>query len=186
MRVKRLLLTVLSGLALGIGYLAVTPNTAQAEVATQDTYYAYSTVATADGTWGANLFNGNDQNKVFQRVLPRGSQWQVFGFTKRADAFYFDVGNNQWIQGNQVRVPANSAADAGLDVAIKFGDTYGPYVFGYMADQSGNALLSGKWGSNYYIIRRNYQEHAYNNPVAITNYIVYQNGDTFDVGWNFY
>ncbi|GAF41348.1 hypothetical protein JCM14202_3281 [Agrilactobacillus composti DSM 18527 = JCM 14202] len=48
-----------------------------------DTYNDYRSVATVDGTWGANLFEGNDGQKVFIKILPKDSQWQVYGYTKR-------------------------------------------------------------------------------------------------------
>ncbi|KRM32788.1 hypothetical protein FC83_GL000188 [Agrilactobacillus composti DSM 18527 = JCM 14202] len=83
---------------------------------TLDTYYPYQSVATVNGQWGANLFDQNTPDKQFDRVLPVNSQWQIYGYTRRTDGYYFDVGGDQWVQADQVKVPVSSADDAQLNV----------------------------------------------------------------------
>jgi hypothetical protein len=129
-----------------------------------NTYNDYDTVATVDGTWGANVFEGNDNQKVFKWILPQGSQWQVYGYTKRSDGYYFDVGNNLWLQGDQVKVPVGDENDAFLDYVIKYPEkdkcstdkiaisslplAYVPHLL--RADhETGN---TGYWGEDYYHI----------------------------------
>lgn len=90
----------------------------------QNVYYDYPTTATVVGTWGANLFEGNDQNKVFQRVLPVNSQWQVYGYTWRDDGYYYYAGGNLWIQGNQIKTPVYNWLDAILNVVSRYGEDW--------------------------------------------------------------
>ncbi len=80
-----------------------------------DVYYDYPTVATVNGEWGANVFYGNDDNKVFAKVVPADSQWRVYGFTSRKDGWYYDVGGDMWLQASQAKVPVADAYDALLN-----------------------------------------------------------------------
>ncbi|GAF42019.1 hypothetical protein JCM14202_4017 [Agrilactobacillus composti DSM 18527 = JCM 14202] len=59
------------------------PKVGPAPFKQPNVYYDYPTVATVNGEWGANVFYGNDDNKIFDKILPVGSQWQVYGYTLR-------------------------------------------------------------------------------------------------------
>ncbi|GAF41657.1 hypothetical protein FC83_GL000274 [Agrilactobacillus composti DSM 18527 = JCM 14202] len=129
-----------------------------------NTYNDYDAMATVDGTWGANVFEGNDSQKVFKWILPQGSQWQVYGYTKRSDGYYFYAGHDLWIQGTQVKVPVNDANDAFLDYVIKYPDkdtsSTDEQAISRLAMADLPHLLtayhessnSGYWGEDYYHI----------------------------------
>ncbi len=122
-----------------------------------DTNNDYRSVATVDGTWGANLFEGNDDQKVFIKILPKDSQWQVYGYTKRADGYYYNVGGNLWLQGNQAKVPVTDDNDASLNVfAHHPEDDIYPFDLGKISDMadypeymwwSRKLVNSPKWGT---------------------------------------
>ncbi|GAF40597.1 hypothetical protein FC83_GL000194 [Agrilactobacillus composti DSM 18527 = JCM 14202] len=126
MKFKQFFVAILTAVTLAtVGTLLIPQSEhhkVQAAFRTNDTFYAYNTVVTVDGIWGANLFTGNDGNKQFDRVLPKNSQWRTFGYTRRYDGYYYWLGGNQWVQANQVKIPVNNRWDAILNVVAKYGD----------------------------------------------------------------
>ncbi|MCH4171154.1 MAG: hypothetical protein LKF36_08015 [Lactobacillus sp.] len=142
MKMKQICFAALLGLILSIG-IFTKPGTVSADPSrAQNVYYDYPTTATVVGTWGANLYNGNDNNKVFQRILPNGSQWQVYGYTWRDDGYYYYAGGDLWIQANQVKVPVYTMADAILNVVSRVtGETAKP----------GWRWVADWWGAGHHI-----------------------------------
>ncbi|MCH4172280.1 MAG: hypothetical protein LKF36_13750 [Lactobacillus sp.] len=135
-----------------------------------DQFYDYDSVATINGTWGANLFIGNDENKEFDRILPKGTQWQIYGYTKRKDGFYYWAGGNQWIQGNQAGVRVDNEPDAILNVIAKYGDSNYPDFY-WLTDHAINQY----WGADFWRVKQI-------GPVSgsfINQYIVYPDGSAY-------
>lgn len=117
---KKMLLLCFSTVLLFSGVLF--SGKAQASYRTQNTFFSFRTVATSDATWGTDLFKGNDAHKKHIRILPKWSQWKVFGYTRRADGYYYWLGGNQWAKASQMRIPVYNRWNAYLDVVAKFGD----------------------------------------------------------------
>ena len=119
-------------------------------------FYDYESVATVNGTWGANLFEGNDQNKQFVRILPVDSQWKVYGYTRRADNYYYWAGGDLWIQANQVRVPVENNSDVLLNVVTKYrDDDFQPdQAYWLPISVPDYTPTSGYWGDKYSVAHR--------------------------------
>ncbi|GAF41397.1 hypothetical protein FC83_GL002276 [Agrilactobacillus composti DSM 18527 = JCM 14202] len=169
MKVKKVLVTVFGALIVGLTGLFVGNQQVQAAAFRPvDTFQHYVGTATINGTWGANLFSGNDQNKVFQKVLPKDSQWQIFGYTHRSDGYYYYAGGDLWIQGNQAKVPVNSGTEAILNTVATYGDVSNPANYWRIAS---NGWINGYWGNHYMEVTNN------NGGGVVATYIVYGNGD---------
>jgi hypothetical protein len=167
---------------------------------TLDTYYPYQSVAIVNGQWGANLFDQNTSDKQFNRVLPVNSQWQIYGYTRRADGYYFDVGGDQWIQANQVKVPVSSADDAQLnvlthdidyivtttdvnnivggkkyiyDVVKALGDNFDAFI----ELDPGQLVENDYYGSNYYVLQTRFMLGGNVAPAYLGDaWVVYSDG----------
>ena len=188
MKFKKTMRLLFAMLLLGVAFLPVgqvsadteEPREGFGEFREKNRFFDYDAVATVDGTWGANLFEGNDQNKQFVRILPVDSQWKIYGYTRRADNYYYWAGGDLWIQADQVRVPVENDSDVLLNIVAKYGDedlrpdinwTIGPISNGY-------------WG-NYYWAARKIRHAAgnYGDMAVLANYIVYPNGDVFPMSF---
>ncbi|KRM36468.1 hypothetical protein FC83_GL002723 [Agrilactobacillus composti DSM 18527 = JCM 14202] len=152
---------------LDVGYQEYSKDAGPGPFKEANTYYDYPTVATVNGEWGANVFYGNDDSKVFDRILPIGSQWQVYGYTLRKDGWYYDVGGDMWLQANQAKVPVSDNYDALLNAEAFIGsigahddyrvllvrDEYGVhykvgrFIYGYV---SGSAIFEDAYLYNVY------------------------------------
>ncbi|GAF42053.1 hypothetical protein FC83_GL000278 [Agrilactobacillus composti DSM 18527 = JCM 14202] len=142
-----------------------------------DQFYAYDSVTTIDGTWGANLFINNDSNKQFDKILPKDSQWQIYGYTKRKDGFYYWAGGDQWIQANQARVPVGNESDAVLNVVAKFGEDDNPKTYWipvHIFPEAKNGYRGGYWGTDYWWVRDAGPEFGSYRD----SYIIYPDGNT--------
>lgn len=141
-----------------------------------DVYYDYPTVATVNGEWGANVFNGNDDNKVFDKILPVGSQWQVYGYTLRTDGWYYYVGGDMWLQADQVKVPASDSYDALLNVEAFLGGRG-------TKDDYAVAFISDEYGLHYKAARYVYDTLSGGPIFQITHiYNVYADGQVYNMG----
>lgn len=161
------------GVIFGLGIILKPTTTNASPSRPQNTYFDYSSNATVVGTWGANLFQGNDDQKKFQRILPRGSQWHVLGYTWRGDGYYYYAGGNQWIQANQVKVPVYSGADALLNVVSRFGD-----------DTSNDSAWTAKDFLNSGFVEVSLEHFNSGSYLTTRLYSVAQNGDVNDVSWS--
>ncbi|GAF42052.1 hypothetical protein FC83_GL000277 [Agrilactobacillus composti DSM 18527 = JCM 14202] len=177
MKHKHLFLLLLP-LTILFGFLLVS-QTAKAEpYKNYDQFYDYSAVATIKGTWGANLFINNDHNKQFDKILPKDSQWQIYGYTKRKDGFYYWAGGDQWIQANQAMVPVDNASDAILNAIAQYKDSGDPDTYWvpiHIVADYGNDYRGGYWGTDYWWVRDE-------GPRAASfkqSFVVYPNGNAF-------
>jgi hypothetical protein len=148
-----------------------------------DYFYAYDSIATAYGPWGANLFSGNDNNKQFERILPQDSQWRVYGYTMRSGIIYYWAGGDQWIQGDQVHVVVDNESDAILNCVSRFHrDTALVSWFG--VHRSPATAINGEyddyWGPDYWWVRDMTGAGSFKNQ-----FIVYQDGSAYmiDNSW---
>ncbi|MCH4169720.1 MAG: hypothetical protein LKF36_00720 [Lactobacillus sp.] len=166
MRHRKITILLLSGLLL-IG-LFVPSQIAKAEAYKNvDQFYDYDSVATINDTWGANLFINNDSNKQFDRILPKDTQWQIYGYTKRKDGFYYWAGGDQWIQANQAIVHVDNKSDAILNVIAKYGDSQNPDTF-WVTDHVANQY----WGADYWWVK----EMGPNSGTSQHQYVIYPDG----------
>ncbi|WP_416353609.1 hypothetical protein ACNAN0_01125 [Agrilactobacillus fermenti] len=139
----------------------------------------YYSVATVDGQWGANLYQGNDQDRVFDRILPRESQWKIYGYTKRSDGYYYWAGANNWIEADQVQVPAQDEQDAILNIVTKYpkydsSSTYNTYR--PIWNPSG-----GYWGDQPYWTVVRYEWNELGAVAALQWFVVYADGAAYPV-----
>ncbi|GAF41587.1 hypothetical protein FC83_GL002607 [Agrilactobacillus composti DSM 18527 = JCM 14202] len=141
-----------------------------------DTYYALASNVTVTGPFGGNLFNGNDNNKTYNRVLPKGSVWQAFGVTHRGDGYYYDLGGNQWLEAKQAKLAVVTLNDAYLNVIISQ-NLANAHV--HLLALNGGWIWNGYWGNQYVEIG---QYHTYGFGIRETFYVVYPDGSTYNIG----
>ncbi|MCH4170474.1 MAG: hypothetical protein LKF36_04515 [Lactobacillus sp.] len=176
MKLKKVLFTVFGTVLFGLTGLFVGNQPVHAAAFRPvDTFQSYAGTATISGTWGANLFSGNDQNKIFQKVLPKDSQWQIFGYTHRSDGYYYYAGGDLWIQGNQAKIPVNSGTEAILNTVATYGDVANPANYWRITS---NGWINGYWGDRYMEVTNN------NAGIVLATYIVYGNGDAIALSNN--
>ncbi|WP_416353733.1 hypothetical protein ACNAN0_02110 [Agrilactobacillus fermenti] len=136
-----------------------------------DHFYNYNSVATINGTWGANLYQGNDKDRKFDRILPVGTQWRIYGYTKRSDGFYYWAGANNWIEADQAGVVVDNESDAILNVIAKYGDDEDPDVY-WLAGQ----VHDGYWGDDFWSVK-----NMMANSDFKTQYVVYPDGSAHKI-----
>ncbi|KRM33928.1 hypothetical protein FC83_GL002311 [Agrilactobacillus composti DSM 18527 = JCM 14202] len=154
------------------------PKVGPAPFKQPNVYYDYPTVATVNGEWGANVFYGNDDNKIFDKILPVGSQWQVYGYTLRQDGWYYDVGGDMWLQADQAKVPVSDGYDALLNAIVSLGgkglSTNDGYISILVRDEYGVHYKVGRWIYDYLDGSPMYQETL--------QYNVYYDGQVYAMG----
>ncbi|GAF41778.1 hypothetical protein FC83_GL002712 [Agrilactobacillus composti DSM 18527 = JCM 14202] len=169
MKHRKIIMLLLSGFLL-IGIFIPTQSAKAEAYKKIDQFYDYDSVATINGTWGANLYINNDSHKEFDRILPKDTQWQIFGYTKRKDGFYYWAGGDQWIQANQAIVHVDNKSDAILNVVAKYGDSNNPDTW-WLSDHISN----GYWGTDYWRVK----EMTIIGVSYIYQYVVYPDGSSY-------
>ncbi|GAF41741.1 hypothetical protein FC83_GL001427 [Agrilactobacillus composti DSM 18527 = JCM 14202] len=185
MKFKKILGTALLALLFStVGLLAKPDTTQAAYFRPENQYNVYDSTATVTGYWGANLFSGYDEaSHPFLRILPNGSQWRVFGYVKNGDTYWYDLGDNQYVQGSQVRVPVATAGDAILNVAAKYGENpSNDYGWAHMLNGGSDTwYYNGSWGSPYVAVDEAYFPAGATGVIRTREFVVYPNGDAFQV-----
>ncbi len=143
----------------------------------KDQFYDYSSVATVSGQWGANLFEGNDREKKFLKILPKNSQWQVYGYTSRYDGFYYWAGGDLWIQAKQVRVPVYDDNDALLSTVTRYHDENEADSRWHVIYHGYNSPYGNYWGDRFWEVK----DQSIFYPQYFYHFIVYPNGDAYQI-----